>query len=130
MSSNKIISFQEEKERLELENCEYEGTVKIYVEGKSFEGAHYQYYLENIEREYLEEFFLRILNSLIEKLIESGSNLRIEESIKALLNKEITIDYYSSKQGNKIFFEHSPKEITYPQLIVILNSCIADLRQS
>lgn len=130
MSSNKIISFQQEKERLELESCEYEGTVKIYVEGEAFEGAHYLYYLENIEKEYLEDFFLVILNSLIEEFVKLGNSLKIKEATEPLLNKEITIDYYSSKHGDKFFFEHSPKEITYPQLIVILNSCIADLRQS
>ncbi len=130
MSSNKIISFQQEKERIALKNCEYEGTVKIYVEGKAFEGARYLYTLQNIEKEYLERFLLLILNSLIERLVQSGSNLRIEEATEHLLNKEIIIDYYSSKYGDKFFFEHSPKEITDSQLIVILNSCIADLRQS
>lgn len=130
MSSDKIISFQEERERIELKNCQYEGTVKIYIEGKSFENAKYFYYLEGIEKEYLEDFLLIILNALIEELVQAGDTLKIKEPIEPLLNREYTIDYYSSKYSKDYyFFEHIPKEVTYKQLIVVLNSCVANLRQ-
>lgn len=130
MSSNKIVSFQKEKERIELDNSQYEGSVHIYIEGESFEKAQYFYFFEYIEKEELENLLLIILNSLIEKTLRDNKNLKIQEPIEPLLNKEITIDFYSSKHtNNKFFFEHAPKDITYNQLIVILNSCIANLRQ-
>lgn len=130
MSCDRIVSFQEERKRIELENCQYEGTVKIYIEGKSFENAKYFYSLEYIEKEYLEEFLLIILNTLIEELVKTNDNLKIQEPIESLLNREYTIDYYSSIYSkDHYFFEQSPKEITYEQLIVVLNSCVANLRQ-
>lgn len=130
MKSEKVVSFEKEKERLELENCKYEGTVTIYIEGKSFEDAMYYYELEYIETNELIDFFQVILNNLVEDFIRTSGSLKIQESIEPLLNKTITIDYYSSQHNsNKFFFEHAPEEITYTQLIVILNSCIANLRQ-
>lgn len=130
MSCNKIVSFQKEKERIELENCRYEGSVSIYIKGDSFENANYCYFLEYIEQEYLEDFFLTILNSLAQELLQDSDRFKIQEPIEPLLNTEITIDYYSSTHNsNKFFFEHSPEDITYTQLFVVLNSCVANLRQ-
>lgn len=129
-SSNKIVSFQKEKQQIEFNNSKYEGSVYIYIEGESFEKARYSYYLEYIEEDELEDFLLVILNSLIGEVLKDGKSLKIKEPTEPLLNKEITIDFYSSRHtNNKFFFEHTPADITYTQLIVILNSCIANLRQ-
>ena len=126
MTTGKIISFEDAKKRIE-EASYYIGSITIFIEGKSFEKSVYNYYLEYLETEDLEE----ALEDVFESLSKNVDISNIYESTSTLLNRDITINYYLPKTKNKgiYFYDYEPDDLTETQLFVILAFCIINLKK-
>ena len=131
MIADKIISFEKEKERRIIDKCEY-SNITIYIKGRSFEDAIYYYFSDYFQEDEILEALIDVIQDLTESLIKECNVMQIVEPTFPLLNREITIHYYtpfSVKNDGIFYYEYEPEELTNKQLIVILNSCIANLRQ-
>ena len=132
MSTDKIVSFEKEKQRTKLKKCEYSNII-IYIKGSSFEDAVYYYYSEYFEENEILGALIDVIQDLMGDLIEEGEVIQISEPIFPLLNKEITIHYFipvDYENDGIFYYEYEPEELTNTQLIVILNNCIANLRSN
>lgn len=131
MNTEKILSFEQQKNRLAFKKCEYSFSITIYIKGYSFQDAIYQYYLEYIQEDEVESALNDVIKALVSDIQKKGI-FHIAEPIEPLLNRKVTIHYFLPYHGtnNGIFYyEYEPEELSDTQLIVILNNCIANLRQ-
>ena len=104
------IDFQKEKERIELKNSTYAGSIGIYMSfSERIEDATFNYYFyDGIEPEEAVNFITAMFSSLIE---EQMNGLKI-------CNKEYVFDIYVSND-NTFLFDWNPKlnELEAAQLL-------------
>ena len=132
MSTDKIISFEKEKERKQIRKCEYANII-IYIKGSSFEDATYYYISDYFQKDEVLEVLIYVIQDLINDLVETKDHIQISEPIFPLLNREIIIHYHipvNDANDGIFYYEYEPEELTNTQLIVILNNCIANLRSN
>ena len=106
------IDFQKEKERIELKNSQYVGSIGIYME-----------YSEKIEDNGIEpeeaiNFTTAMFSSLIEEQMNGQKSLNIKRNLLKICNKEYVFDIYVSND-NTFLFDWNPEldELEAAQLL-------------
>ena len=113
------IDFQKEKERIELKNSQYVGSIGIYMEySEKIEDTSFKYYFYNgIEPEEAINFTTAMFSSLIEEQMNGQKSLNIKRNLLKICNKEYVFDIYVSND-NTFLFDWNPElhEIEAAQL--------------
>ena len=114
------IDFQKEKERIELKNSQYVGSIGIYMEySEKIEDTSFKYYFYNgIEPEEAINFTTAMFSSLIEEQMNGQKSLNIKRKLLKLCNKEYVFDIYVSND-NTFLFDWNPEldELEAAQLL-------------
>ena len=114
------IDFQKEKERIELKNSQYVGSIGIYMEySEKIEDTSFKYYFYNgIEREEAINFTTAMFSSLIEEQMNGQKSLNIKRNLLKICNKEYVFDIYVSND-NTFLFDWNPEldELEAAQLL-------------
>lgn len=114
------IDFQKEKERIELKNSQYVGSIGIYMEySEKIEDASFKYYFYNgIEPEEAINFTTAMFSSLIEEQMNGQKSLNIKRNLLKICNKEYVFDIYVSND-NTFLFDWNPEldELEAAQLL-------------
>lgn len=115
------IDFQKEKERIELKNSQYVGSIGIYMEySEKIEDASFKYYFYNgIEPEEAINFTTAMFSSLIEEQMNGQKSLNIKRNLLKICNKEYVFDIYVSND-NTFLFDWNPEldELEAAQLLL------------
>lgn len=95
------IDFQKEKERIELKNSQYVGSIGIYMEySEKIEDTSFKYYFYNgIEPEEAINFTTAMFSSLIEEQMNGQKSLNIKRNLLKICNKEYVFDIYVSNDN-------------------------------
>ena len=113
------IDFQKEKERIELKNSQYVGSIGIYMEySEKIEDTSFKYYFYNgIEPEEV-NFTTAMFSSLIEEQMNGQKSLNIKRNLLKICNKEYVFDIYVSND-NTFLFDWNPEldELEAAQLL-------------
>ena len=114
------IDFQKEKERIELKNSQYVGSIGIYMEySEKIEDTSFKYYFYNgIEQEEAINFTTAMFSSLIEEQMNGQKSLNIKRNLLKICNKEYVFDIYVSND-NTFLFDWNPEldELEAAQLL-------------
>jgi len=114
------IDFQKEKERIELKNSQYVGSIGIYMEySEKIEDTSFKYYFYNgIEPEEAINFTTAMFSSLIEEQMNGQKSLNIKRNLLKICNKEYVFDIYVSND-NTFLFDWNPEldELEVAQLL-------------
>ena len=114
------IDFQKEKERIELKNSQYVGSIVIYMEySEKIEDTSIKYYFYNgIEPEEAINFTTAMFSSLIEEQMNGQKSLNIKRNLLKICNKEYVFDIYVSND-NTFLFDWNPEldELEAAQLL-------------
>ena len=114
------IDFQKEKERIELKNSQYVGSIGIYMEySEKIEDTSFKYYFYNgIEPEEAINFTTAMFSSLIEEQMNWQKSLNIKRNLLKICNKEYVFDIYVSND-NTFLFDWNPEldELEAAQLL-------------
>lgn len=114
------IDFQKEKERIELKNSQYVGSIGIYMEySEKIEDTSFKYYFYNgIELEEAINFTTAMFSSLIEEQMNGQKSLNIKRNLLKICNKEYVFDIYVSND-NTFLFDWNPEldELEAAQLL-------------
>ena len=114
------IDFQKEKERIELKNSQYVGSIGIYMEySEKIEDTSFKYYFYNgIEPEEAINFTTAMFSSLIEEQMNGQKSLNIKRNLLKICNKEYVFDIYVSND-NTFLFDWNPEldEVEAAQLL-------------
>lgn len=114
------IDFQKEKERIELKNSQYVGSIGIYMEySEKIEDTSFKYYFYNgIEPEEAINFATAMFSSLIEEQMNGQKSLNIKRNLLKICNKEYVFDIYVSND-NTFLFDWNPEldELEAAQLL-------------
>lgn len=114
------IDFQKEKERIELKNSQYVGSIGIYMEySEKIEDTSFKYYFYNgIEPEEAINFTTAMFSSLIEEQMNGQKSLNIKRNLLKICNKEYVFDIYISND-NTFLFDWNPEldELEAAQLL-------------
>lgn len=114
------IDFQKEKERIELKNSQYVGSIGIYMEySEKIEDTSFKYYFYNgIEPEEAINFTTAMFSSLIEEQMNGQKSLNIKRNLLKICNKECVFDIYVSND-NTFLFDWNPEldELEAAQLL-------------
>ena len=114
------IDFQKEKERIELKNSQYVGSIGIYMEySEKIEDTSFKYYFYNgIEPEEAINFTTAMFSSLIEEQMNGQKSLNIKRNLLKICNKEYVFDIYVSND-NTFLFDGNPEldELEAAQLL-------------
>ena len=114
------IDFQKEKERIELKNSQYVGSIGIYMEySEKIEDTSFKYYFYNgIEPEEAINFTTAMFSSLIEEQMNGQKSLNIKRNLLKICNKEYVFDIYVSTD-NTFLFDWNPEldELEAAQLL-------------
>lgn len=114
------IDFQKEKERIELKNSQYVGSIGIYMEySEKIEDASFKYFFYNgIEPEEAINFTTAMFSSLIEEQMNGQKSLNIKRNLLKICNKEYVFDIYVSND-NTFLFDWNPEldELEAAQLL-------------
>lgn len=114
------IDFQKEKERIELKNSTYAGSIGIYMSfSERIEDATFNYYFyDGIEPEEAVNFITAMFSSLIEEQMNGQKRLNIKRNLLKICNKEYVFDIYVSND-NTFLFDWNPKlnELEAAQLL-------------
>ena len=114
------IDFQKEKERIELKNSQYVGSIGIYMEySEKIEDTSFKYYFYNgIEPEEAINFTTATFSSLIEEQMNGQKSLNIKRNLLKICNKEYVFDIYVSND-NTFLFDWNPEldELEAAQLL-------------
>lgn len=114
------IDFQKEKERIELKNSQYVGSIGIYMEySEKIEDTSFKYYFYNgIEPEEAINFTTAMFSSLIEEQMNGQKSLNIKRNLLKICNKEYVFDIYVSND-NTFLFDCNPEldELEAAQLL-------------
>ena len=114
------IDFQKEKERIELKNSQYVGSIGIYMEySEKIEDTSFKYYFYNgIEPEEAINFTTAMFSSLIEEQMNGKKSLNIKRNLLKICNKEYVFDIYVSND-NTFLFDWNPEldELEAAQLL-------------
>lgn len=114
------IDFQKEKERIELKNSQYVGSIGIYMEySEKIEDTSFKYYFYNgIEPEEAINFTTAMFSSLIEEQLNGQKSLNIKRNLLKICNKEYVFDIYVSND-NTFLFDWNPEldELEAAQLL-------------
>ena len=114
------IDFQKEKERIELKNSQYVGSIGIYMEySEKIEDTSFKYYFYNgIEPEEAINFTTAMFSSLIEEQMNGQKRLNIKRNLLKICNKEYVFDIYVSND-NTFLFDWNPEldELEAAQLL-------------
>ena len=114
------IDFQKEKERIELKNSQYVGSIGIYMEySEKIEDTSFKYYFYNgIEPEEAINFTTAMFSSLIEEQMNGQKSLNIKRNLLKICNKEYVFDIYVSND-NTFLFDWNPEldELEAAQLV-------------
>ena len=114
------IDFQKEKERIELKNSQYVGSIGIYMEySEKIEDTSFKYYFYNgIEPEEAINFTTAMFSSLIEEQMNGQKSLNIKRNLLKICNKEYVFDVYVSND-NTFLFDWNPEldELEAAQLL-------------
>jgi hypothetical protein len=99
------IDFQKEKERIELKNSQYVGSIGIYMEySEKIEDTSFKYYFYNgIEPEEAINFTTAMFSSLIEEQMNGQKSLNIKRNLLKICNKEYVFDIYVSNDNTFLF---------------------------
>lgn len=112
--------FQKEKERIELKNSQYVGSIGIYMEySEKIEDTSFKYYFYNgIEPEEAINFTTAMFSSLIEEQMNGQKSLNIKRNLLKICNKEYVFDIYVSND-NTFLFDWNPEldELEAAQLL-------------
>ena len=114
------IDFQKEKERIELKNSQYVGSIGIYMEySEKIEDTSFKYYFYNgIEPEEAINFTTAMFSSLIEEQMNGQKSLNIKRNLLKICNKKYVFDIYVSND-NTFLFDWNPEldELEAAQLL-------------
>ena len=114
------IDFQKEKERIELKNSQYVGSIGIYMDySEKIEDTSFKYYFYNgIEPEEAINFTTAMFSSLIEEQMNGQKSLNIKRNLLKICNKEYVFDIYVSND-NTFLFDWNPEldELEAAQLL-------------
>ena len=114
------IDFQKEKERIELKNSQYVGSIGIYMEySEKIEDTSFKYYFYNgIEPEEAINFTTAMFSSLIEEQMNGQKSINIKRNLLKICNKEYVFDIYVSND-NTFLFDWNPEldELEAAQLL-------------
>ena len=114
------IDFQKEKERIELKNSQYVGSIGIDMEySEKIEDTSFKYYFYNgIEPEEAINFTTAMFSSLIEEQMNGQKSLNIKRNLLKICNKEYVFDIYVSND-NTFLFDWNPEldELEAAQLL-------------
>lgn len=114
------IDFQKEKERIELKNSQYVGSIGKYMEySEKIEDTSFKYYFYNgIEPEEAINFTTAMFSSLIEEQMNGQKSLNIKRNLLKICNKEYVFDIYVSND-NTFLFDWNPEldELEAAQLL-------------
>lgn len=114
------IDFQKEKERIELKNSQYVGSIGIYMEySEKIEDTSFKYYFYNgIEPKEAINFTTAMFSSLIEEQMNGQKSLNIKRNLLKICNKEYVFDIYVSND-NTFLFDWNPEldELEAAQLL-------------
>ena len=114
------IDFQKEKERIELKNSQYVGSIGIYMEySEKIEDTSFKYYFYNgIEPEEAINFTTAMFSSLIEEQMNGQKSLNIKRNLLKICNKDYVFDIYVSND-NTFLFDWNPEldELEAAQLL-------------
>lgn len=114
------IDFQKEKERIELKNSQYVGSIGIYMEySEKIEDTSFKYYFYNgIKPEEAINFTTAMFSSLIEEQMNGQKSLNIKRNLLKICNKEYVFDIYVSND-NTFLFDWNPEldELEAAQLL-------------
>ena len=114
------IDFQKEKERIELKNSQYVGSIGIYMEySEKIEDTSFKYYFYNgIEPEEAINFTTAMFSSFIEEQMNGQKSLNIKRNLLKICNKEYVFDIYVSND-NTFLFDWNPEldELEAAQLL-------------
>ena len=114
------IDFQKEKERIELKNSQYVGSIGIYMEySEKIEDTSFKYYFYNgIEPEEAINFTTAMFSSLIEEQMNGQKSLNNKRNLLKICNKEYVFDIYVSND-NTFLFDWNPEldELEAAQLL-------------
>lgn len=114
------IDFQKEKERIDLKNSQYVGSIGIYMEySEKIEDTSFKYYFYNgIEPEEAINFTTAMFSSLIEEQMNGQKSLNIKRNLLKICNKEYVFDIYVSND-NTFLFDWNPEldELEAAQLL-------------
>lgn len=114
------IDFQKEKERIELKNSQYVGSIGIYMEySEKIEDTSFKYYFYNgIEPEEAINFTTAMFSRLIEEQMNGQKSLNIKRNLLKICNKEYVFDIYVSND-NTFLFDWNPEldELEAAQLL-------------
>jgi len=114
------IDFQKEKERIELKNSTYIGSIGIYMAfSEKIEDAAFKYYLyDGIKEEETVNFTTAMFSSLIEEQMNGQKSLNIKRNLLKICNKEYVFDIYVSND-NTFLFDWNPEldELEAAQLL-------------
>ena len=114
------IDFQKEKERIELKNSQYVGSIGIYMEySEKIEDTSFKYYFYNvIEPDEAINFTTAMFSSLIEEQMNGQKSLNIKRNLLKICNKEYVFDIYVSND-NTFLFDWNPEldELEAAQLL-------------
>ena len=104
------IDFQKEKERIELKNSQYVGSIGIYMEySEKIEDTSFKYYFYNgIEPEEAINFTTAMFSSLIEEQMNGQKSLNIKRNLLKICNKEYVFYIYVSND-NTFLFDWNPE---------------------
>ena len=122
------IDFQKEKERIELKNSQYVGSIGIYMEySEKIEDTSFKYYFYNgIEPEEAINFTTAMFSSLIEEQMNGQKSLNIKRNLLKICNKEYVFDIYVSND-NTFLFDWNPEldELEAAQLLFYASIILA-----
>ena len=114
------IDFQKDKDRIELKNSQYVGSIGIYMEySEKIEDTSFKYYFYNgIEPEEAINFTTAMFSSLIEEQMNGQKSLNIKRNLLKICNKEYVFDIYVSND-NTFLFDWNPEldELEAAQLL-------------
>lgn len=114
------IDFQKEKERIELKNSTYVGSIGIYMTyTEKIEDAAFKYYLyDGIKEEETVNLITAMFSSIVEEQMGEHNSLNIEKNLFRICNREYIFDIYVY-EDNTFLFDWNPKldELDVAQLL-------------
>ena len=89
------INFQKEKERIELKNSTYVGSIGIYMEfSEKIEDAAFKYYLYGIKEEETVNFITAMFSSIVKEQMKGQKRLNLKSNLFRICNKEYVFYIY------------------------------------
>ncbi len=104
------IDFQKEKERIELKNSTYAGSIGIYMSfSERIEDATFNYYFyDGIEPEEAVNFITFMFSNLVEEQMKGQKSLNLERNLFRICNKEYVFNIYVY-DDNTFLFDWNPE---------------------